>query len=526
MSSEVFFVQRNFAVGDLAANRRILKESADAAAAAGAEVVLAPELALTGYPPEDLLNDESFLLAAKNEAECLALAVNPSLAVVFGLPWREGEKLYNAAVLVRGGRIEAVAKKNRLPNFSVFDERRYFTAGGEKPLIFSVNDNVYALQICQDMWDKRQAQDVRMAAAKHTLCLNASPFSVGKHARRLQAAGEFARRSDSTVYYCHMVGGQDELVFDGASFAVNRQGELLKQFPAMTEATGTIAGDSVDYPDDEDAVYAALVLGLRDFFAKTGFADGVLLGLSGGVDSALVTLIAAEALGGDKITAVMMPSVYTSKASLEDAAAIANNVGANYLEIPLTPLMGAVGESLSPYLQSRSNDPTLENVQARLRGLLLMAVANNRNALLLATGNKSEMACGYATLYGDMCGGFAPLKDVPKTMVWSLAKRYGGKIIPPRVIERPPTAELRANQTDQDTLPPYEQVDAALSIRLQDGLSAGQRGENFEDGFLNRFFGLLKGAEHKRRQAAIGPRISDCAFGRDWRMPIANRYRH
>ena len=241
MSSEVFFVQRNFAVGDLAANCRILKESADAAAAVGAEVVLAPELALTGYPPEDLLNDESFLLAAKNEAECLALAVNPSLAVVFGLPWREGEKLYNAAVLVRDGRIEAVAKKNRLPNFSVFDERRYFTAGGEKPLIFSVNDNVYALQICQDMWDRRQAQDVRMAAAKHTLCLNASPFSVGKHARRLQAAGEFARRSDSTVYYCHMVGGQDELIFDGASFAVNRQGELLKQFPAMAEATGTIA---------------------------------------------------------------------------------------------------------------------------------------------------------------------------------------------------------------------------------------------------------------------------------------------
>ena len=359
-----------------------------------------------------------------------------------------------------------------------------------------------------------------MAAAKHTLCLNASPFSVGKHARRLQAAGEFARRSDSTVYYCHMVGGQDELIFDGASFAVNRQGELLKQFPAMAEATGTIAGDSVNYPDDEGAVYAALVLGLRDFFAKTGFANGVLLGLSGGVDSALTTLIAAEALGGDKITAVMMPSVYTSKASLEDAAAIANNVGANYLEIPITPLMEAVGESLSPYLQPRPHDPTLENVQARLRGLLLMAVANNRNALLLATGNKSEMACGYATLYGDMCGGFAPLKDVPKTMVWSLAKRYGGKIIPPRVIERPPTAELRANQTDQDTLPPYEQVDAALSIRLQDGLSVGQRGENFEDDFLNRFFGLLKGAEHKRRQAAIGPRISDCAFGRDWRMPI------
>ncbi len=521
--SEVFFIQKNFTVGDLRGNRQILIEATAAAADAGATVALAPELALTGYPPEDLLNDESFLRAIVKETEALT-AAHPEVALVCGLPWQENGNIYNAAALVRGGRIEAIGKKECLPNFSVFDERRYFSPSNEPPLVFNVGKSVFAVQICQDMWEQRHAKAMKDASVTHTLCLNASPFSVGKHALRLQAAADFSRLSQSEVYYCHAVGGQDELIFDGASFAMGKDGQVFKQFPAMVEATGI--DSNVAYPGDEEAVYQALVLGLSDFFNKTGFANGVLIGLSGGVDSALVALLAAEALGGDKVTAVMMPSVYTSKASLEDAAAIAQNIGIHYLEIPLTSLMGEVDNVLSSHLLSNLEDHTAENIQARLRGLLLMALANNRNALLLATGNKSEMACGYATLYGDMCGGFAPLKDVPKTMVWSLARRYGVKTIPRRVIDRPPSAELRANQTDQDSLPPYEQVDAALSDRLKDGLSAGVSAEGLEGDFLASFLNLMKKSEHKRRQAVIGPRISECAFGRDWRMPIANRYRY
>ena len=521
----VHLVQRDFAVGGIAGNRKKLQDAANKAHAANAAAVLSPELALSGYCPEDMLYDDSFMRAVEREMELLT-AESPPLPLVVGLPLREDGRLYDAAALVQGGRLCGVYKKVLLPNYSVFDERRYFVSGENPPLMFESCGASFAVQVCADVWEPAQAARVAAARADWTLSLNASPFYDGKHAKRLRMAEDFTRASGGGLFYCNMVGGQDELIFDGASFVMDKTAAVCGQFPAMEECAGAGAEINAPQPEADEAIYRALVMGVRDYAEKTRFAKGAVLGLSGGIDSALTAAVAADALGAKQVLAVMMPSRYTSAASLEDAAAVAKNLGMELLNIPIDPLVEAVQNALSPHLRARPEDATMENVQARLRGMLLMALANNRNLLLLATGNKSELACGYATLYGDMCGGFAPLKDASKTRVRALARLRNrqGKIIPPRVISRPPSAELRENQTDEQTLPPYEDIDRALAAHVENGVSRAALAGDFSGGFISHFFNLLAGGEHKRRQSAIGPKITRRAFGRDWRMPVANRY--
>ncbi|MDM5148023.1 NAD+ synthase [Candidatus Persebacteraceae bacterium Df01] len=525
----VLMVQQDFAVGDLTGNQKTLLASAHRAHQAGAAVLLSPELSLTGYCPEDMLHDSSFLADTKRALQEL-IAVAPPISIIVGLPWQENGKLFNAAALIQNGRLTGVYKKRNLPNYSVFDERRYFDSdSASKPLVFSVDECTFAIQICADIWASsmaEQAAQVRAAGVNNTLVLNGSPFYLGKLAVRVQEAKNFAAAANCGVFYCNCVGGQDELIFDGASFAINAGGKMLAQFPIMKAHEGS-TGDFFPVQSDEEMLYEAIVMGVRDYAAKTGF-NGVLLGLSGGIDSALVAAVAADALGENNVLSVMMPSPFTSSASKEDATTIALNIGSELLNIPLEPLMESIDAALRPHLYARDNDVTMENVQARLRGQLLMALSNNRNLLLLTTGNKSELACGYATLYGDMCGGFAPLKDLNKTWVWRLARwrNQQKETIPQRVINRAPSAELRDNQTDQDSLPPYEKIDAAIAARMEKNATSADIARDFGDDFSAQFFRLLQNSEYKRRQAAPGPKLTPCAFGRDWRMPIANRYRH
>ena len=529
----VYLVQRDFVVGDIDGNCQMLLQSATRAHQAGAVAMLSPELSLCGYCPEDMLLDDSFMNAVEKAFEQF-LAVAPPLPIIIGLPHRNADKtkLYNASALVCEGKVTGLYKKEALPNESVFDEQRYFTPGDNAPLIFCAGGVTFAVQICADIWHLARAAKVAKTAADYILSPNGSPFYVGKHPKRIAAAAEFAKQSGAGIFYCNTVGGQDELIYDGASFVMDKNTVVQRQLPAMESYEGF--GDEFEnnaqaaYPSDNWAMYAAIKMGIRDYFTKSGFADGVALGLSGGVDSALTAVAAADALGGDKVLAVMMPSRYTSDASIEDATLLAKNLNLELLTISIDPLMDAIYGAITPHLRPRPNDATLENVQARLRGQILMALSNNRNLLLLSTGNKSEIACGYATLYGDMCGGYAPLSDVSKTRVWELAtaRNESGEVIPPRVISRPPSAELRDNQTDQQTLPPYAQIDDAISMHIENGASVNEVENALGGEFAAKFFNLLANGEHKRRQSAIGPKLTARAFGRDWRMPVANRYRH
>lgn len=526
MTAPVYVAQRDFAVGDIVGNRNKLTAASHSAKLAGAGVVIAPELALCGYPPEDLLFSPDFVAALKQSVAFICAKAEPSIALVFGAPFDINGAITNAALLVRGGKVEGVYAKAHLPNTSVFDDKRYFTPGDGNPLVFSANGGKYAVQVCEDIWHKQQAEKVRKSGADNTLALNGSPFDINKHRRRLQTAAEFARLSQTAVYYCNTVGGQDDLVFDGASFVMDNNGKLICQMAAFAECEGVINNYHHQYPQSIDAmVYDALVMSVRDYAKKSGIG-GAVLGLSGGVDSALVAAIAVDALGAGNVLAVMMPSPYTSAASVEDAAKIAAALGCEYLTIPITPMMAAAQETLTAHLSPRANDATMENVQARLRGMLLMALANNGNKLLLATGNKSEAACGYATLYGDMCGGFAPLKDADKTRVWQLAKYRNkkGEVIPPRVITRPPSAELKPGQKDEDALPPYDVVDGIVAAHLEERKTLPSMRGVFNADALHNVLSMLGKSEHKRRQAAIGPKLTERAFGRDWRMPVANGF--
>ena len=522
----VYILQHNFTVGDINGNCQSLLMGAKRAQAKGADIVLAPELALSGYTPEDMmLDDDGIMHAVRRALQCLV--EQAPLPMVVGLPWRENGCLYNAAALICDNRLQGMYKKNIIPNDSVFYEQRYFIAGDGEPLIFKLAGVSYAIQICADVWNVKQVERVANAKVDWTLCLNASPFSIGKHEQRLQMAADFTRNSGSGLFYCNLVGGQDDLIFDGASFMMNSQGDICGQFPMLQSHEGLICDMQAAIPQINEMIYTALKMGIHDYVTKTGFTGGVVLGLSGGIDSALVAALAVDALGKDKVLAVMMPSPYTSNASLEDAAQIALRLGIEYLTIPIDELMKTMNGVLQSHILPRDNDMTWENIQARLRGQLLMALSNNRDLLLLATGNKSELACGYATLYGDMCGGFAPLKDVVKTKVWELAQYRNnlGEVIPQRVIERAPSAELRDNQTDQQTLPPYEEIDALIESHVEQQ-PRGQLSQTVNQATTSHFLSLLINSEYKRHQGAIGPRVTARSFGRDWRMPIANRYRY
>ncbi len=551
-SVTVALAQINATVGDLGGNSRKIVDCARRAHAQGARVVLTPELSLCGYPPEDLLLRPAFMQACHQALiDCAAaLADLDDLVVVVGHPHQFGEhgdvrsksvavpRRYNAASVLRAGIIEATYCKRELPNYQVFDERRYFASGrddGLSPVVFDAGGLRFGLTICEDAWFDEPAASAKAAGAEVLCVINASPFHLGKVGEREARMADRARAVAMPLLYSHLAGGQDEVVFDGASFAVDAAGLIRARAPMFEEALSfvevtpsNVLGELAPVPTIEAQAWAALVTGVRDYISKNGF-PGVIIGLSGGIDSALVLAVAVDALGADRVRCVMMPSPYTASISWTDARDMAERLGVRYDEISIVPMFEAFNASLATEFVGRTEDTTEENIQARIRGTLLMALSNKFGSIVLTTGNKSEMATGYCTLYGDMAGGFAVIKDVAKTLVYRLANwrnAQGHEVIPQRIITRPPSAELRPDQTDQDSLPPYEVLDVILQRYMEDDQGIGEliaAGFNAED--VERVTRLIKLNEYKRRQSPVGIRITHRAFGRDWRYPITSKFR-
>jgi NAD+ synthase (glutamine-hydrolysing) len=530
--------QLNLTVGDIAGNAARLLSAANDAHAAGAKLLLTPEMSICGYPAEDLVLRRDFTTACAAALEKLAADAPPGLALIVGFPERSDDGLFNAAALLRGGKVEAVYRKHHLPNHSVFDERRVFDRG-DAPCVFACGGLNFGINICGDIWEPGPVKRAMEAGADWLLVPNASPYHLKKERERVAVARSRLTEASLPIVYANMVGGQDELVFDGASFALNLEGNVAVQCPAWQEGLfyldiddATCAGPQFALPTDDAAVYDALVLAVRDYVGKNGF-KGVHLGLSGGIDSALTLAIAADAIGPDRVHAVMMPSDYTASISIEDSRDMVKRLGVHYSEIAIKPIFDAFVGQLTDAFSGLAADATEENLQARTRGTLLMALSNKFGTLVLTTGNKSEMATGYATLYGDMAGGFAVLKDVVKTRVYRLANYRnsvsavaGSQVIPQRIIDRPPSAELRPDQTDQDSLPPYEVLDAILAAYVERDLSARDIVTMGHDAaIVRKVIRMVDLAEYKRRQAPPGPRITPRNFGKDRRYPITSKYR-
>ncbi len=528
----VAVAQLDQVVGDLAGNAGRLLTAARQAHQAGASLTLTPELSLCGYPPEDLLLRPAFLDASARELAALATQVRDG-ALVVGFPERADGHCYNAAAVLRDGRVAHVYRKRNLPNYTVFDEERYFQPG-HPPCVFDVEGVRFGIVICEDIWFPGPARDARDAGAQVLLVPNGSPFHTRQHAARRGQVEARTSESGLPVVYCNRVGGQDELVFDGASFVMSASGDVAQQLPAWHEAIGLVDFDQhrprpvrggLD-PRLEYNVYQALVMGVRDYVNKNRF-PGVLLGLSGGIDSALTLAVAVDALGSDRVRALMLPSRYSASISLEDARAMAGIVGVRYDEIPIEGPFTAFLGALASEFRGLPADATEEHIQARLRGTLLMALSNKHGSIVLTTGNKSEMAVGYATLYGDMAGGFGVLKDISKTLVYRLARYRNelGRVIPERIITRAPSAELRADQTDQDSLPPYDVLDAILEAYVERDRSPDQMiAEGLPADAVRKVVRLIKLNEYKRRQSAVGIRITPRGFGKDWRYPITSAW--
>ncbi|MCC7166899.1 MAG: NAD+ synthase [Rhodospirillales bacterium] len=540
-SLSIALAQINPTVGDLTGNgARILEARAQAAKA---DLIVAGELALSGYPPEDLVLKPAFLNAIEAEVAALAAATqDDGPALLVGTPWRLDGKLANAVLLIEKGRVAAARAKHHLPNYGVFDEIRVF-APGLLPEPISFRGLKLGVMICEDMWYADVAAHLKAQGADLLLVPNGSPFEIDKPHRRLDHAKARVAETGLALVYVNQVGGQDELVFDGASFALGRAGELRARLPAWDEAVETLSfqkGDLapallVPEPERLEAIYRAMMVGLRDYVTKNRF-PGVIIGLSGGIDSALTAAVAADALGAQRVRCVMMPSPYTSQDSLDDAALCARLLGIRLDEVSIGPAMQAFETMLKPLFAGRTPDIAEENVQARARGITLMAISNKFGPMVLSTGNKSEMSVGYATLYGDMCGGYSVLKDVYKTTVFALSRWRNahhpkgaqgptGPVMPERVLTKAPTAELRPNQTDQDSLPPYDVLDAILE-RLVEGERplAAIVAEGFDAALVRRVWRMLDRAEYKRRQAPPGVKITARAFGRDRRYPITNAF--
>ena len=551
-SVTVALAQINATVGDLAGNSRRLVDAARLAYSQGAHLVLTPELGLCGYPPEDLLLRPAFMQAcAQALADCaLELADCPGLFVVVGHPHQFGDRgdlrsnsvsvpqRYNAASVLSGGHVLGIYCKRELPNYQVFDERRYFASGRDAalpPLVFDVQGLKFGVVICEDAWFDEPGVAAKAAGAQVLCVINASPFHLGKLAEREERMAARARSLDLPLLYAHLAGGQDEVVFDGASFALDAAGVVQARAPMFDEALTLVEmrgpvprGPVAEVPSFEAQAWAALVVGVRDYVNKNGF-PGVIIGLSGGIDSALVLAIAVDALGADRVRTVMMPSPYTADISCIDARDMAQRLAVRYDEISIVPMFDAFLNTLSTEFTGLPQNATEENIQARIRGTLLMALSNKFGSIVLTTGNKSEMATGYCTLYGDMAGGFAVIKDVAKTLVYRLAtwrNSLGAEVIPERIITRPPSAELRPDQKDEDSLPPYEVLDGILQRYMEgdqgldDIIAAG-----FDPAAVERVTRLIKINEYKRRQAPVGIRITHRAFGRDWRYPITSKFR-
>ena len=524
--------QINSTVGDFAGNAARIRAALEKARAGGAKLVVTPEMALCGYPAEDLWLRDDF--CDQCTAELMRLAPHcQDIGVVVGYPHREGRSRYNAAALLRGGRIEAFYFKQKLPNYAVFDERRYFEPGN-RPCVFEVEGRKVAVTICEDLWFPEPAAQAKAAGAAILVSINASPFHRTQLAERYTRMGARVKETGLPLLYVHGVGGQDELVFDGASFAFDAEGLPSYQAETFLESVDVVEFDGARVKGpmarphtEEEILYRALLTGLRDYVEKNRF-PGVILGLSGGVDSALVLALCVDALGAKRVHAVMMPSPYTAPMSIADARDMARLHGVEYSELAIGELFDAYRERLAPAFEGMPEDVTEENLQSRIRGTLLMALSNKSGSILIATGNKSEMATGYATLYGDMAGGFAVLKDIVKTLVYRLARwrNEQSPVIPQRVIDRAPSAELRPDQKDQDSLPPYEVLDAVVERYMERDMSAEQiAGAGFDLAAVHEVMRLIRAAEYKRRQSPPGVRITPRSFGKDWRYPITSGFR-
>jgi NAD+ synthase (glutamine-hydrolysing) len=528
--------QFNFCVGDIDGNTaKILAAIIDARDRLRADLIAFPELAVTGYPPEDLLLRPGLHRQTERALAKIADAAH-GITVVVGHPEADAERIFNSCSVLRDGECAARYRKQHLPNYSVFDEKRYFTAG-ETHCVVDVGGINIAISICEDIWEPATAAAARAGGAELILNINASPYRTHKRAARLDALRAAVTASGLPIVYLNLVGGQDELVFDGGSIAVDNKGHAvvnLREFEetlALLEARKVMAHVELTGPDEAlcggtEITYKALVLGVRDYVAKNGF-PGAILGLSGGIDSALTLAIAVDALGANRVRTLSMPSRYTAQMSIDDALEQAQVLGCECHVIPIEKPFAAFNDVLAEVFSGVQPDVTEENIQARCRGLLLMAVSNKYGHIVLATGNKSEMSVGYATLYGDMAGGFAPLKDVPKLLVYELAKwrNRDTEVIPRRVIERPPTAELAPDQADTDSLPPYDVLDPILEAYIENDLTPAEIvARGFVASSVSRVTGMVDRNEYKRRQAAPGVLITKLAFGRDRRFPITSRY--
>jgi NAD+ synthase (glutamine-hydrolysing) len=536
---KVALAQLNLRVGDVTGNaERMLDAIREARDTNGADLLVFQELALCGYPPEDLL----FHAGLQRQVEAALTVLRDAatgITVVVGFPDYTETGIYNAAAVLADGRELARYHKWCLPNYSVFDEQRYFVPG-DAPLVFEVAGVRIGITICEDIWEAAPCAAAASAGAQLLVALNGSPYELHKQARREDVARARCIETGLPLAYQNLVGGQDELVFDGGSFVMSSEGDVFTRACAFEESlviaefrcTGSgvepLPGIVTDLAGDEESIYRALVHGVRDYVHKNGFS-GVVLGLSGGIDSALTLAIAVDALGKDGVEAVMMPYRYTADMSQDDAASQAATMGATYRVIPIEDMVASTTQALSEVFRGMEEDTTEENIQSRCRGMLLMAISNKTGRIVLATGNKSEMAVGYATLYGDMAGGFAPIKDCTKSQVYRLA-RYRNSIspvIPERVIERPPSAELKPDQKDTDSLPPYDVLDAILDALMIDDLSVHDIADRgFDKQTVGEILSMVRRNEYKRRQAPPGVRITRRAFGRDWRYPITSGYRH
>lgn len=541
---QVAIAQINSKVGDLRGNAERILLAAQKAHEQGAALVVTPELSLTGYPPEDLLLRPAFLAECDRVLGrlCESLKAIPDITVVVGHPRAREQHIFNAATVIRYGKVIGHYGKLELPNYAVFDEQRYFVPDGA-PCLFDIHGVRFAVNICEDVWAARAPAMAKAAGAKVLLAINASPFHVDKMRERVDVLRRNVSRLGLPLVFCNLVGGQDELVFDGGSFALDAQGDIIArasqfeedlllvdffQAAAATRSAHRIAPDL----STEQQAYQALTLGTRDYVRKNGFS-GAVVGLSGGVDSALTLAIAADALGPSNVRAMMMPSPYTAAMSIEDATACAAALGVRFDVIDIAPLFEGFRASLAPVFAGMAEDITEENLQARIRGNLLMAISNKTSSLVLSTGNKSEVAVGYCTLYGDMAGGLAVIKDLYKGMVYRLCHERnrvalaatGRMVIPERILTRAPSAELRHGQTDQDSLPPYDTLDDMLLRFIEQGetradlIAAGHHPAE-----VDRVLRLLRQSEYKRRQGAPGIRITRRAFGRDWRYPLTNGF--
>ncbi|MDM0045595.1 NAD+ synthase [Variovorax dokdonensis] len=554
MTLKIAIAQLNFVVGDLSGNARRIIDAARTAHAQGAQVLLTPELSICGYAAEDLFLRPAFITGCDEAVRTVAreTAGLKDLTIVVGHPSGHSvrgrsvsvQMRHNAASVLREGRVLETYAKRELPNYQVFDERRYFTPG-QGICVFEAGGVSIGLLICEDAWFEEPARLAREAGAEVLAVINASPYHVGKEGERVERMAERARAVGAPLVFAHLVGGQDEVVFDGASFALQPDGTTAMQAPSFREQVAFVdlvraegglrvgAGQALAPQRDALAqLWDSLVMGVRDYIGKNGF-PGAILGLSGGIDSALVLAVAVDALGKDRVRAVMMPSPYTADISWIDAREMSQRLGVRYDEISIKSTFESFKAALAGEFAGLAEDATEENIQARIRGTLLMALSNKFGSIVLTTGNKSEMATGYCTLYGDMAGGFAVIKDLLKTTVFALARwrnandpyGTGASPIPERIITRPPSAELRPDQTDQDSLPPYEVLDGILARYMQDDESVDDIiAAGFDRAVVERVVRLIKINEYKRRQAPVGIRVTHRSFGKDWRYPITSKF--